>query len=116
MPPNTAAAESSMAPKAAPRSDAIVTEPAAAQPPNCSRNRANTCSMPIQISSAAAVTPSCSSAPAEARNRVDRSGSFIHCVSRTASGAGVVGPRIAATSTTEVENARTANTASLICR
>ena len=87
--------------------------PAAAE---LSRSHAPARSMPIQISSAAAVTPSCSSAPADARNRIDRSGSFIHAVSRTASGAGVVGPRIAATSTTEVEKASTANTASLICR
>ena len=59
---------------------------------------------------------SCSSAPALAMKRIERSGSFIQVISRTPSGAGVVGPRIAATSTTEVEKAMTAKTASRICR
>ena len=79
-------------------------------------SRAETCSTAIQKSSATAVTASCSSAPADAKKRIDSAGSFIHCVSLTASGAGVVGPRIAATSTTEVEKAMTAKTASRICR
>ena len=72
-------------------------------------------SKPIQIAMASAVTPSCRIAPAEARKRIERSGSRIHSISRTASGAGVVGPRICATSTTEVEKAMTAKTASRIC-
>jgi hypothetical protein len=73
-------------------------------------------SRPIQASMAASVTASCSSAPALAMKRMPRSASFIHWIRRTPSGAGVVGPRMAATSTTEVEKAMTANTASRIWR
>jgi hypothetical protein len=59
-------------------------------------------SSPIQATSAVSVTPSCKTAPAEARNRVSRSGSFIQSISRTGSVGGRCGPRISATSTTEL--------------
>ncbi|EWH00566.1 hypothetical protein Q427_18750 [Halomonas sp. BC04] len=55
-----------------------------------------------QVANAAAVTPSCSTAPAEAMKRWARSGSWNQVRIDTDSVGGRVGPRISATSTTEV--------------
>jgi hypothetical protein len=59
-------------------------------------------SITTQTISAARVTPNCSTAPAEARKRVSRSGSFIQSINRTGRVGGRCGPRISATSTTDV--------------
>ncbi len=66
--------------------------------------------MASQVAIAAAVTPTCSRAPAEPSRRRSRSASPVQPTTRTANGAGTVGPSSTAMSTTEVENAITAST------
>jgi hypothetical protein len=56
-----------------------------------------------QIANATRARPNSSTAPAEALNQCVRSGLRIQPIRRTDSGAGVLGPRISATSTTEIE-------------
>ena len=88
------------------------------RPPEAARRRAAPAhrSRPSQARITASVVRHCRSAPAEASKRSDRSGSFIQTMSRTASGGGVEGPRISATSTTEEEKAATAITGRRIWR
>ena len=66
-------------------------------------SRATSRSAPSHSASASTVTVSCNSAPAEAMNRADKSGSLCQRSTATLSGGGLVGPRITATSTTDEE-------------
>ena len=81
-----------------------------------SRNAAKMCSPTIQTARPASATASWRRAPADARKRIVSSGSRIQSTSRTARVGGLVGPRMAATSTTDEAKTRTAKTASLIWR
>ena len=68
-----------MAPQGRAAGDTIVAEPVAREPRSAPQTARKHVRRRSRSAVPTAVTPSCSNAPAEARKRVDRSGSFIHC-------------------------------------
>ena len=78
-------------------------------------SRATIRSRRFQSAAAKMTTANCRLAPAAARKCRVKSGSLNHRNTNGARGGGVFGARMSATSTADVENARTAKTGNRIC-